>query len=331
MYREARPLARPSGASGAESVLQPATGCWAGYTSDLNAGRSPSETMRGIVVTHSHHSGVVPFDLLVDMLGEDAFDDAVRGRVLRHLFDQGDPFTDRLFHLPGADHIEAPVSRFVVDLNRRRDFHGPNGVIKLTDFDAGPLYPGGFELTDTEIERRLVRWWDPFHGSITRALRRPEAVGFLDAHSMTPTGPALGPDGGALRPAFNLITGGDLDGEPVSVQPSIPGPAARRAGELLWRHFRELVRATPGVPNEVLLNAPFAVGGIQSLHGAADGPSRKPGFGLEFNRALYLEPGVDGFDRPIPGRIVALNARLRSFARELAALLADVPPVEGAP
>lgn len=280
--------------------------------------------MRGLVVTISHHSGQVPFDVLVDMLGEAAYDEATRLRWQRHLFDQGDPYTDVLFHLPGAEHLEAPVSRFVVDLNRPRDLHGPNGVIKRTDFDGHPLYPAGFELTATEIELRLERWWDPFHRAVTRALRRPGAIGFLDAHAMTPTGPSLGPDGGALRPAFNLITGGDLDGEAVTTAPSIPPAAARHAGELLWGYFRDIVTATPGVPNEVLLNAPFAVGGIQSLHGAADGPSRKPGFGLEFNRALYLRLGDDGVERPIPGRIAELNARLRAYAGELAPLLAGV-------
>jgi hypothetical protein len=286
--------------------------------------------MRGLVVTISHHSGVVPFDLLVAMLGEGAFDHARRNARLRHLFDQGDPYTDQIFHLPGAEHVEAPISRFVVDLNRPRDLHGPNGVVKLTDFDGAPLYPDGTVLSDDEIERRLEQWWDPFHRRIAQAMRRPGVVGFLDAHAMTPTGPAIGPDGGALRPAFNLITGGGLDGEGVDRIPSIPGPQARRAADLLWRHFEALVRATPGVPNEVLLNAPFAVGGIQALHGAADGPSRRPGFGLEFNRALYLRTDDDGNERPIPGRIRMLNLALRDYARDLTPLLAGVATTDAA-
>lgn len=287
--------------------------------------------MRELVVIVPHHSGFVPFGLLVDMLGDGAFDEPTRAGFLRRLFDQGDPFTERLFHLPGAEQVEAAVSRFVADVNRFRDQHGPNGVVKLTDFDARPLYPVGFAPSAAEIEARLERWWDPFHRAVTRALRRPQTVGFLDAHSMTATGPALGPDGGALRPAFNLITGGDLDGERVSIPTSVSGPVARRAADLLWRHFGAVVRATSGVPNEVLLNAPFASGAIQTLHGAPDGPSRRPGFGLEFNRALYLEPGDDGFERPIPGRIAELNRLLREFARELVPLLAEHPLAETAP
>lgn len=282
--------------------------------------------MNGLVVTISHHSGAVPFHLLVDMLGEGAYDASTRELFLRRLFDQGDPFTERLFHLPGAQHIAADVSRFVVDLNRPRDLHGANGVIKRTDFEQRPLYPAGFVIDEGEIESRLARWWDAFHQAASRALRRSEAVGFIDAHSMTPIGPALGPDSGAVRPAFNFITGGDLAGEAVVKAPSIPATAARAAAELLWRHFGGLVRASKEVPNEVLLNSPFAVGAIQALHGAADGPSRKPGFGLEFNRALYLEADDDGFDRPIPGRIEELNRRLQGFAREVAFLLAAVPP-----
>lgn len=286
--------------------------------------------MRGLVVTISHHSGVVPFDVLAAMLGEAAFDPELRRARLHHLFDQGDPFTDQIFHIPGAEHVEAPVSRFVVDLNRPRDLHGPNGVLKLTDFDGRPLYSEGFALSAAETARRLEQWWDPFHRRVSQALRRPHAVGFLDAHAMTPTGPAIGPDGGALRPAFNLITGGGLDGEGVDRVPSIPGPQARRAADLLWRHFEAIVRATPGVPNEVLLNAPFAVGGIQALHGAADGPSRRPGFGLEFNRALYLRSDDDGVERPIPGRVRELNLAMRAYARELTPLLAGVATADAA-
>lgn len=276
-----------------------------------------------LLVTTPHSSGHAPYDVLAAMLGPEVADREARERRLAHLFQHGDPYTDALFHLPGARHLHATTSRFVVDLNRDRDEGGPNGVVKLTDFDERPLYPDGFVLEPQETEERLARYWDPFHEALDRALARPDVLGFLDGHSMSPLGPPIGPDGGARRPALNLITGGDRDGEPRpdGGPVSLPGPVARALAARAEERFGELVAATPGVPHEVWINAPFVVGGIQRRYGDPRRRAGRPGLSLEFNRALFLEPGPDDLDVPIPGRVEALNARLRELAEDLVALL----------
>jgi N-formylglutamate deformylase len=277
-----------------------------------------------VLVTTTHSSGSVPFDILADMLGESAQQVAAREARLRYLFHEGDPYTDMLFHAPGAAHVGALTSRFVVDLNRRRDEGGLNGVIKVTDFSGNPLYPEGFQFTEEALEDRLARYYDPFHATVARLLAQDDILFFVDGHAMTPRGPLIGPDQGLPRPAFCIITGGDQQGERLSraAHTSVPAQTAREVVALLETHFEDIVRDTPGVPPTYLINAPFAAGGVQQMYSDPRRPYAKPGFSLEFNRALYLRPGPDGLDEAIPGRVEALNTRFRAFLADLAPLFA---------
>lgn len=271
-----------------------------------------------VLVTTPHSSGFVPFYILADMLGAEAQQLEQRQARLDYLFHEGDPYTDLIFHLPGAVQVGALASRFVVDLNRRRDEGGLNGVIKVTDFDGRPLYRDGFQFGDDAIEERLQRYYDPFHATVARNLARDDMLFFIDGHAMTTCGPLIGPDQGRPRPAFCIITGGDEQGEPLGRHPtSIPAATAREVIRLLKKHFHELVDDSPGVPGSYLINSPFAQGGIQAFYSDPRRPGAKPGFSLEINRALYLRRGDAGLDEPIPGRVAALNARFRAFARDL--------------
>lgn len=268
-----------------------------------------------VLVTTAHSAHEVPFDVLVAMLGDDAWDPERRARWQRELFNQNDPWTDALFQLRGAAGLHAPVSRFVVDLNRSRGDRSENGAVKRVDFGRRPLYGTGGAPSPAQEAERLERYWDPFHAAVGRHLDRARPLLLLDGHAMSPVGPVLGPDPGATRPAFNLITGGDAAGEadPAigSGRTSLPGALARRFADALWEAFRDLLRATPAVPAEILLNEPFAVGGIQARYGGRAGV---PVLSLEFNRALYLRPDLDhpaGVDVPIAGRVRELNARLQ--------------------
>lgn len=269
-----------------------------------------------ILVTTSHAGRSVPYDVMVDMLGEGAGDPVLVEDRLAGLYRQNDPYTDHIFHLPGAVNLHAVVSRFVVDLNRDRDDAGANGVVKRTDFDLAPLYPAGFELDAAAVEERLRRHWDPYHATMARLGHRAEL--FLDGHAMTAVGPALGPDPGTARPAFCLMTGGDDAGEPTGDRsPTLSPELARRARDLLWRHAGDLIRQEASIPAEILLNRPFVTGGLLRGYGGAGGA---PALGIEINRALYL----DG-DRPMLtprfDRIAQLGHVLRSFASDLLAAM----------
>ena len=269
-----------------------------------------------ILITTGHAGRAVPFDVLVDMLGEGAGDPDLVEERIRTLYRQNDPYTDQIFHLPGATNVPAVVSRFVVDLNRDRDANGANGVVKRTDFDLAPLYPAGFDLDDSAVEERLRRHWDPFHATVARLV--PQAELYLDGHAMTAQGPALGPDPGMARPAFCLMTGGDDSGEPTSErEPTLSPELARTARDLLWRHAGDLIRQERTVPAEILLNRPFVTGGLLRAFGGSGGA---PAVGIEINRALYLDD-----DRPVLAprldRIAHLAHAMRAFATDLLAAI----------
>ncbi len=271
-----------------------------------------------VVISTAHNSGYVPHDILVEMLGAQASDVNARELRLAQLFHEGDPYTDIIFHTPGAVHLHALISRFVVDLNRERDEFGPNGVVKLTDFQQRPLYPEGHALAPEVVEDRLRRYWDPYHESYDELLARDDIAFFIDGHSMTEIGPPLGPDAGRPRPALTLMTGGDKHGNPLApgVPPSVPAALAMQLCEMLEAHFADAMTLNPKVPTEVRLNDPFAVAGVQLRHCGPNAPTPKPGFSIEVNRALYLSPREDGLSDIIPGSIEALNAAFNSFVEE---------------
>lgn len=270
-----------------------------------------------ILVTTSHAGRAIPYEVLVEMLGAGATDPEVVSERVDWLYRQNDPFTDQIFHLPGAGNVHAVVSRFVVDLNRDRSDRSRNGAVKDFDFDLVPLYPDGSERDEGAREERLLRYWDPYHETVARAA--PAAKLFVDGHAMTAQGPAMGPDSGSARPAFCLMTGGDDRGEPVAdLTPTLPPELARKAVDLLWRHAANLIELEPTIPNEILLNRPFTTGGMLRRYGAPGGPSA---IGIEINRALYLHD-----DQPVLtpryDRIQQLGHIVRSFATDLLELVA---------
>ena len=269
-----------------------------------------------ILILTPHNAGHVPQDILWDMMGEASYNPRARQYYLDRLFDQGDPYTDVIFHRPGAYHLNAVVSRFVVDLNRERTTSGANGVVKVTDFDAIALYPPSFQLSSTEIEERLKRYWDPFHHELERMLREHSIRLLIVGHAMSPFGPAIGPDTGLSRPALCLMTGGDAQGEAVGRDPPSVAPAAARAlQESAIRHFATLFKVTSAVPAEVALNCPWSVDEISVHYSRPDRSIRAPGFGLEINRALYMNPSTP-FEEPDPARLQAVQQAFATFAEE---------------
>ncbi len=266
----------------------------------------------GALIVTPHSSGHVPADVLHDMLGDALFDPARRAAHLRHIFDEGDPYTDLIFSVPGAQALHAGVSRFVVDLNRDRASGGANGVIKLTDFDGVPLYPREFRLSGAAREERLRRHWDPFHAEIERVLAGGGVTLVVNGHSMQPRGPAIGPDAGQSRPALTLMTAGDARGEllPHRAHSSVPAAQARALLDLVQRHFAPLLNGSG--PTRIALNDPWQVDELTYRYSAPARARPVPGFGLEVNRALYLRQ-EGGAEVPDGDAIRALNQAFRAF------------------
>lgn len=259
-----------------------------------------TRTGRLVIVT-PHPSGALPADVLHDMLGAEMFDSGAREALLRRVFLDGDPFTDLIFHRPGARLVQAPWSRFTVDLNRDRDDREDNGVVKLTTFDRQALYPEGFTLTGEAREARLRRTWDPFHALLDAEAR--EAALVIVGHAMAPTGPALGPDQGAPRPALCLMTG-------TAAAPTVP--------EALWAPLQQAaVQAFAPV-----LGGSAIQGVTVGVPWTTDTISRRlsragtPAFGLEVNSGLYLDGG-----QPRGGVLRDLNAAFIRFADAALALI----------
>lgn len=277
-----------------------------------------------VLIVTPHNSGYVPHDILAEMLGEGRFNPEARLAMYQRLFNEGDPHTDIIFYQEYAFHLNALISRFVVDLNRERNDLGDNGVIKLTDFNHKPLYPASFQLTRQNREERLKRYWDSFHGELERTLEAHGIQLLVDGHSMTPYGPALGPDRQQVRPALSLMTGGDDQGKPLAgSHTSLTLEETYMMQESLKRHFGQIICATPEVANEIALNRPWSEDLISHRYSKPGSEPWVPGFGLEINRGLYLQHGDNGFDKPIPGRLEALNQAFASFVEEALAIVSS--------
>jgi predicted N-formylglutamate amidohydrolase len=85
----------------------------------------------------------------------------------------------------GAPAILSRFSRLLIDLNRGED--DPTLVMRLSD---GAVVPGNAGVDARERQRRLVRYYLPYHAAVTRALDAALTTGrapsILSVHSFTP-------------------------------------------------------------------------------------------------------------------------------------------------
>jgi N-formylglutamate deformylase len=94
----------------------------------------------------------------------------------------------------GASMLIPRYSRYVVDLNRPPDdtalYPGQNstGLCPTRRFDGGPVYQPGEEPDETEVIRRVDRYWRPYHQALADELARLRAdfgrVVLWEAHSI---------------------------------------------------------------------------------------------------------------------------------------------------
>jgi len=257
-----------------------------------------------LLILTPHPSGALPADVLREMLGEDVFDSTKREAFLHRMFMGGDPYTDLIYAVPGARYLQAPWSRFVVDLNRERDDRADNGVVKLTDFARRPLYPPGFTLSPDAREARLRRVWDSFDAQVGRELEGARLM--IVGHSMASRGPALGHDTGTLRPALTLMTGTDA-------APTFPRDRWDALQEACARAFAPML--TGGL-TRVAVGEPWTTDTLSARWQAQTGV---PAFGLEINVALYLTEAGE----PVPEAIRTLAGCFEAFADAALELTTD--------
>lgn len=133
--------------------------------------------------------------------------------------------------LSGASIISAKFSRFVVDLNRSSSddaLYRDRVATRLfpdTTFAGDPIYREGEVVSERQRERRLARYWRPWHAQLADSLARiREHFGYAllwDAHSIRSALPRLFE--GEL-PDLNI---GTNDGQscPAPVEEAVAGVA----------------------------------------------------------------------------------------------------------
>ena len=245
-----------------------------------------------------HASTALPPKIRKAMLRSGESPASLNRRLLAH----GDPLTGEIYAGVGLADFPAPFSRFAVDLNRGREEDGPDGVIRPWDFDKRPFYAPGEEPDAAERERRLAAYWDPYHRALAERLARGDARMLWDGHSLSGTGPALGPDQGRRRPLLCLGNHGDAEGNPLPDRPPTFSPAAMRG--LRDAAKISLAVAFPDWPDDDLcrLNDPFESGYLNYHYSHPDRDPPIPAILCEINRDSYWNeitqtPLEDGYWR----------------------------------
>lgn len=99
--------------------------------------------------------------------------------------------------------VTIDIARAVVDMNRREDDRGKDGVVKThTSWDV-PIYKEA--LSEKVITSLLEQHYRPYHAQLSH-LSQEVRLG-LDCHTMAEVGPPVGPDAGSKRPRVCLSNG----------------------------------------------------------------------------------------------------------------------------
>lgn len=243
----------------------------------------------------------------------------LRGTVLdeHSIRSSEDAFVDRLFDCApqfGAPLLRAVAPRAFIDLNRaadeldpaliegvRRGGHNPRiasglGVVPRVVANGRAIYRG--KLPMAEAERRITRYWHPYHAQLRTLLERARdrfgEVVLIDCHSM----PHEALDGVARNSARRPeIVIGDRFG--ASAAPEI---VARIEG------------AFAGAGLSVVRNTPFAGAYVTQTYGR---PSRRQhAIQIEIDRSIYMDE-----ERIRPnGNFHAFRRLLRGVVAEIAAI-----------
>ena len=115
-----------------------------------------------------------------------------------------DWYVDRLYHFAedmGASLVKSDISRYVIDLNRSHTDESlypgrfTTGLCPTTTFSGTALYSTPEKLSKSEIDKRIAKYWMPYHVFIEQELERIKSThGFvilLDAHSIASVVPNL--------------------------------------------------------------------------------------------------------------------------------------------
>ncbi|MFH1240828.1 MAG: N-formylglutamate amidohydrolase [Pseudomonadota bacterium] len=241
-----------------------------------------------LIVSLPHCSSLVPRAIRSDVSLSDG-----------EICESTDIGTGEIFGLlPAEEVLRAPWSRIVVDLNRGTHQRGPRGVIAQVDYYGRPVYQTGLSPGEAEVERRLGKYYWPYHNRLKEALYRPNIRGLVDCHSLNGIGPPEAPDRGRKRKDIILGNNGNLEGD---MDPSL-GEATCPAEAM-----HKMKQVFQGAGFSVAFNEPYSGGFIVRHYGREGKKMGKVALQIEINQDLFVEPVTR---RVVTERMEGVRARV---------------------
>jgi N-formylglutamate deformylase len=157
--------------------------------------------------------------------------------------------------------VTTDIARAIVDMNRKENDWGSDGVVKTHTCWEVPVY--NEPLSEELIASLLEQHYRPYHAQLSHLSNRVRLG--LDCHTMAEVGPPIGPDSGSRRPRVCLSNG---DGS------TCPQEWLISLSDCFSRAFGD----------KVSMNAPFKGGHITRSHA-----KEIPWIQIELSREPFLD------------------------------------------
>lgn len=215
----------------------------------------------------------------------DRIPDPIRSSIAlssREIWESADVGTEEIFgSLPAFQTVRARWCRLVVDLNRGTHQRGRRGVVPRVDYRGRSVYRDGMAPGGAELDRRITRYYSPYHTTLQESLSEKGICGLFDCHSLFGTGPAEAPDPGRSRSDIILGNNGDGSGNPVPSLGTVTCPP---------KILRMMKEAFERNGFSVSLNYPYAGGFITTHYGKMLTAANCFTVQIEINQDLYVDP-----------------------------------------
>ena len=232
---------------------------------------------------------------------------ALTDKEIRESTDLG---TRELFtRLPVRATLMAQWSRLMVDLNRDPHQRDSRGVVPDEDYYGRRIFKENCRPGEEEVERRLRKYYRPYHNRLKAAIQGPDAKVLFDCHSLTRIGPPGAPDPQKMRKDIVLGNNGDHKGDVNSSLGETTCPMAT------LKMMREVFK---GTGFSVSLNHPYSGGFITKHYGEGLVGKGKMAVQIEISQDLYLD---DDSLFVCPDKLADISKRLDRVFKEIAGKL----------
>jgi len=209
-------------------------------------------------------------------------------------------------HYPVRTILWARWSRLVVDLNRSHLQRDSTGVVPEVDYFERKIYKENSNPDDEEVQRRLRKYYWPYHDRLKEAVQDREVKALFDCHSLSRIGPPGAPDRLLWRKDIVLGNNGDSKGEGSGSRGTIT--CAPELLLLMKKVFEESGFS-------VSLNHPYSGGFITTHYGEELIDKGKMAVQIEINQSLYVDNVHLGLGMD---KVADVSKRLGQALREIA-------------